>query len=612
VDLIERNNSTDIALLYKRLRSFGSVVKIVDLKYIREMGDPREAPIVQVVPNPNDTNPTAMLDYGSYPDGSGKLVPLEKGWCSDVIDYVNSVDDPALIVPCLVLWGGPGRGKTMLLELLSKQDNSGRHMHMFSCGSIEAEDWATAVQQLSDLVELSSAKKLVLCIDDFDALQPSERNKMAALLAKWTCRRILVTNNYYAPENRMLKDAKPKKREKGKPAPPAKPFLPVQALGVHKETLVKYLCSHFPALADNMVRAWELVEIAAGDARAALLSAQMDIGDVERDYASTRAIHLGLHECVQAPNPREECATRFGGRSDIESLSEVLRANAPRMVRADAPGVLDALVDAYECNSVAAMYDSATRESGYAGADGIATDKSIAFELGVSCPASWLSGVVDRNKLPRERQLVMEFPARWVHGDAVEWGQQYKRVAHRVESVSRFGFESMAIQRGAQESLGRLMRHYDTRNDAAIRCDDYCAIIFGPLHDNPPALLPLLAQKGETSALMKELVKRCAEYGLECDDFLFLCHHELRDEDADDIPADGTITAHFGRSQPNVARAKFAEAKWAKPKAAPKKRAVSGVDALKEPPQKKVIAPMAQKKISSMFAARGAAGEKKS
>ncbi len=586
--------------------------------------------------------PSAFLPSGSQCDGSGWVQRGERAWKSKLDEYVAAPDSFGAAPPCLVLWGRSGCGKTLALNELAAASGSeavcGRRVMRFSCADTEwsgysdkkeaklcdeatdAEVWR---ERLARLLDREARERLLVCVDDFDVLQPAEKRLLVDALCELRCPRILVCDDFYARDNSWLFGRDERK------------FRQLKANGVHAQALAAHLAAAFPnlgatlaqrvsahiyqyeavTLADAEILGAQLAarvetesrddfatreEFAAhlaatfpdltqkmamhiaigahGDVRAAVLSAYVGGGE-SRDFCERQALNYSLLECVRAIDPRAECEARFDARSDAETLGELLHANAPRVVDGDVRvrrPVMAALADALDSLSIAALYDDERRETGYAGRDGLDTDKAIHFDLAVATPAAWLGRVVETEAL--EHKLAFEFPASRIFFAANGEAPHYARVAHHIEAFGRMTtattgltFEQAAEYRACLDDEKLFSEKTHTRqqqSDAALRVDQYAAVLFGELHDSGAELHDLLRVRGKSDPRLLEVAQRCASAGLEQGDFVFLCRHEMRALPAADTQlADSTIEAHFKHSGAQVARRA--------PDAAPKERAIS-------------------------------------
>lgn len=582
--------------------------------------------------------PSTFLPPGSQCDGSGWVQRGDRAWKSKLDEYVSAPDSFGAAPSCLVLWGRSGCGKTLALNDLEAVSGSEavcrRRVMRFSCADTEwsghsdkkeakACDEATDAEvwreRLARLLDREARERLLLCVDDFDVLQPVEKRMLIDALCELRCPRILVCDDFYARENSWLFGRDERK------------FRQLKANGVHAHALAAHLAVAFPnlgatlaqrvsahiyqynavTLVDSEILGAQLAaqmateprdsfatsaEFAAhlatafpdltqkmamhiamesrGDVRAAVLSAY--VGGETRDFCERQALNYSLLECVRAIDPRAECEARFDARSDAETLGELLHANAPRIVDGDVRvrrPVMAALADALDSLSIAALYDDERRETGYAGRDGLDTDKAIHFDLAVATPAAWLGRVVETEAL--EHKLAFEFPSSRIFFAASGEAPHYARVAHHLEAFGRMAagltFEQAAEYRACLDDEKLFSAKTHTRqqqSNAALRVDQYAAVLFGELHDSGADLHDLLRVRGKSDPRLLEVAQRCAAAGLEQADFVFLCRHEMRALPAADTQlADSTIEAHFKHSGAKVARRP--------PDAAAKERAIS-------------------------------------
>ncbi len=588
----------------EHLRSVGGRVRVTDSEMLLRLIEYKvpSASMKAAQAAVRKTPELVLLPSGSRSDGTGCAVLPEKGWYGELSVYLDADYPPKAPPPCIVLWGGPGRGKSMVLEYL--RDLSGtkevkyRTVIYFSGGALEFEDWDNALESLREAVYRHDAERVVLLIDDYDALaqedRQHEKSDLLEFVMQCKCRRVLVTNNYFSLQNRVFRD----ENEAAKARKEKERFHPIEAKGVHQDSLAQELVDKFGLMATD---ACMVAQSTNGDYRAAVNAAKLGVL-ADHDAQTFGALHYSLLDSARAADPLAESVRRFGARDDTDRLSELVLANAPRMVHERVqsdPGDMELLSKIAATVSDTALYETAIFGQGGDIAADLASE--IAFETGVQLPL-WLmrNDVVHKQKYKRDPvKMVMEFPSSKVHRMAEPNRLGYLRVLQRIESVARIEFKKVAEQRAVQHKCKLAPATWvDQDANVGIICDQYCAILFGAYHGYPSALLQML-KTPQTEPDLKAIVARCAENGLESDDFVFLCKHELCDVGLGRIPADSTIERHFTRSATTVARVAETPQEWQKCKKRNLKVAAS-------PQAKKkafdvVQRPHAQRKIDAML-----------
>lgn len=534
------------------------------------------------------------LPVASRSDGTGRVVPFNAAWPSDLLTYISSPPQAssAAVPPCLVLWGGSGRGKTVVLQqlgyLLQQMRSPIVPVH-FSAALYETSSLAMAIEKLEAVLGRHAASQTVLCIDDFDAAIGADAQKLAKLLMRQRCRRVLVVNDYYARSFSGFR----KRYEKRGGGGGAKSggggggedvalrFEPLEAKPLHIGALRVALEQ---VLGRGNPRAAQIASSSGGDMRAvhnALIVLHTEHSEIQlassgsvagvwsddeggsgMDLRASGSLHYSLFDCMRSPEP--VAATRGYLRDavqdgDVWAAAETLFVNAPLIARhtwnrLECDGqlaTLDALADAADHVSEAAAID----------VDGALSfhDPDSLVDLGAARTAARLAelavtttrlaGAQPRSFVPN-MQLELSFPTRNVAKERVARAEQYEVIAEligggRVVRGSRYADNGAEDDFGGSgESGGEEREAKEPRNrgaggnsgtlrgtDEAELCDAACNVWFGALRDGgergESLLYTLLSQTRTTDPRLAAVALRAHQAGLDAAQFHFLCRHVL-------------------------------------------------------------------------------------
>lgn len=534
------------------------------------------------------------LPVASRSDGTGRVVPFNAAWPSDLLTYISSPPQAssAAVPPCLVLWGGSGRGKTVVLQQLNyllQQMHSPIVPVHFSAALYETSSLAMAIEKLEAVLGRHAASQTVLCIDDFDAAIGADAQKLAKLLMRQRCRRVLVVNDYYARSFSGFRKRYEKrggaKSGGGGADDVALRFEPLEAKPLHIGALRVALEQ---VLGRGNPRAAQIASSSGGDMRAvhnALIVLHTEHSEIQlassgsvagvwsddeggsgMDLRASGSLHYSLFDCMRSPEP--VAATRGYLRDavqdgDVWAAAETLFVNAPliarhtwnRLERDDQLATLDALADAADHVSEAAAID----------VDGALSfhDPDSLVDLGAARTAARLAelavtttrlaGAQPRSFVPN-MQLELSFPTRNIAKERVARAEQYEAIAELIGGGGRLVRGSRYADNGAEddfggsggggESGGEEREAKEPRNrgaggnsgtlrgtDEAELCDAACNVWFGALRDagerGESLLYTLLSQTRVTDPRLAAVALRAHQAGLDAAQFHFLCRHVL-------------------------------------------------------------------------------------
>lgn len=280
-----------------------------------------------------------LLPSGKQTNGAGGKLTGNDDWYVQLRAYVTGGKPNAKgVLPCLVLWGKPGVGKTLALRKLEREFSDSQTMtfRLVSCGDFEMSEAGHWALQLDELRQLAAKhRNLVLCIDDFDVMHANNARKadLIAFLRQTECLRVLVTEDFFCRANQALRKNNINYMEEEEEGGAVKPkraggnvefFTALQAKGVHHGALAERLAYFYPLL--GLSRCKQLAEMSDGDARAALLSAQMEM--VERNVGATEKTSEQLAKEARAADLVQQM--RRSSSWQQKSAREALDDNATR------------------------------------------------------------------------------------------------------------------------------------------------------------------------------------------------------------------------------------------------------------------------------------------
>jgi hypothetical protein len=552
------------------------------------------------------------LPVASRADGTGVPVLFGESWPRALMQHILTAPQtsaPPLrggtkgsggsaggssVPPCLVLWGGSGRGKSSFVQELGQRLRA-HHVIQFSVAGYEAADIESAIERLEGEISRYDPARVVLCIDDFDCALGSgsaDGTKLAALLARQQqCKRILIVGEYYSQSFATFRK-RYERGGRGTGGGVVLRFEPLAANPLHIATLANEIAAAVRSLTPE--RAASIAVTSGGDMRAvhnALALERIDVTDGPElhhssdgggrgwredeagsgvDMRGSGALHYALYDCVRNDQPIAACRERLFGAvqaNDVWAAAETLGANAPSMVRdsvnAKSVATIDALADAAEFLSETAAIDAMGALSYH--------DASLVLDLGVARSAARLSSIVPRGFVP-QLQLSLEFPSRVVKTQRGARIDGYERTASlilaRAASAGVRGDEDDGGEGGGGGGGGEGgggggggggegggAGFANTRGETSAEvCANYAAVLFGNLCDSP-VLRELLMQKNTTDDRIKAIVQRAYRDGLDAAAFLVLCRHALEMQ----LPRSATVSAedvnpHFNRGTAELRR----------------------------------------------------------
>jgi len=484
------------------------------------------------------------------PDDRLLRASANESWFSDLVEYAFGAQRTQKVV----MWGPPGIGKTLALERLARMRPQGNlRATLFSC--TDFDKWEDAAAHLSAAAH-RFGKQSVLLIDDLDVLHDGDcasmRAKLFELVAtQLQCRCVLVTNDWYARENWPLRSGKLKQN-----------FAHMRVHRVQRAALRAHLQAHYPLLstANHRESLEALLDEANGDVRAALIGAELEQrlcegggsgsgsleGSMARDLRSQQALHYSIWKCARDSTPRLALNVLHAD-DDTDDVGQVVFANAPRIVDDRSEQLsLDALADAADCHSLAALYDEQRRESGYAGKNAMQEDKQIHFALNCALPLGMLVATAGVRRTLNER-LQLEFPTRVTAKAQREKAPALARLGQHVRMSAALGAKRAAEQRGINDD-GVLVAKRVFRpvrpDDALLRFAVQSSVLASA---NASTLSAELKQRGKTSEQVSALLRRAAALGCDVEDVLFLCQLAYG-ANASSVPALSTLQQHWRRA----------------------------------------------------------------
>lgn len=445
-----------------------------------------------------------------------------------------------------VLHGASGVGKSLAISRIATQlerdaASKGRRDVLLALSAAQMQP-DTTQNTLVTMRTIGRRADNVVVIDDFDAGVP---NEILEAFAQLKCRRIVVCNDLYAKECRVLRN-------------PARYFA-LEVKRVHPPSLLAHLRKRFPTLdckldGDAQTLLEQIVQKSRGDVRAALTAARWCALDVEKgggaparpaDTERSRVgemPNLGVLRCSQAPLVADECARTFG-EGDVDFPAEVLYGNHLLYN----PHELDVAAAIAELQSFGDTYNRAQEDSLREGSDAYITDKRLHFELAFAQPCVLLSRVT---KAPKYRGAASELRMRLAALDRE--CRKNATTARRIEMRRRIGADASVWEPSpAIEAM-----QYDKRLASELvcfgtdaRCMDtptnYAALTFGAALAGGTLLRTLTAlvnrrrgggaarsetldAAGEANVVSLEAaIKQFAANGLAAEDFVYACERHL-------------------------------------------------------------------------------------
>lgn len=622
------NEATASALgaqIYRHLRALGCAVRISKVSRERERLEALEVAKRQ---KPAIVVPVRLLPPGNAINGAGRIAEGERNWIKQVQYYIEDAGTTGWFRPCLVVWGGSGVGKTMCLSQLGVEyPHFSSHYLSFAECDWDGDEFERAVAKITLLARCAPVNKVLLCLDDFDVLTRDQKHKVVELLQGIECRRILIINDLFDKTNIELRY--PPRPKKVMPNDTVY-FSHTRAHGVHHASLASYIGETYPhAFGQNKQRALELVQMADGDARAALLNAhleQLEVDDdckqqldanARREYRQSAAPHYALLAAAE----HDDLEQRFVDLDfeEIEALSDLCYGNSvrafPRRDEYDEPDLLEMAALA-EVHSFANTYMQACRNELFEGDDAHNTDKHIAFNVGVALPCNTVGRVAPRNARTGafEQSEMIDKPqfaktGTALHFEARERAGKYGRALTALDAVGRIGFKDASVHLSVIDGATAAQTNVN-RTECGPRYQEYVPVLLGPLHGDPLLLLEQLNTKGvQQPRELHEAVVRCAAAGLDGVDFAHMCLAELSDRRTlgakTKLPKAADIAKQMKRARiETTRRAELVEGPaWKATKQEQKRAAAAAVTSPRKRPKKADAAAVANnRKLTDMLA----------
>src|SRR6056297_20597 len=265
-----------------------------------------------------------------------------------------------------------------------------------------------------------------------------------------------------------------------------------------------------------------------------------------RDVRSQQALHYSLLRCARDNAPRVAVEALHGDDA-ADDVGQVIFANAPRIVGTHNELLaLDALAEAADCHSLAALYNEQRYESGFAGGDAQDVDKQLHFALNCALPLAVAAETAGVRSTLHER-LPLEFPESKIARAQREKAPALARLGQHVRLSAQLGARRAIDARGMGECAppSRRAPRVSVRPDDALLRAEVHQHVFG--NESGAELAQALRQRGSTSDALRGALRRAAALGCDADDFAFLCQMAYGAH-SKALPAATTLQQHWRRA----------------------------------------------------------------
>ena len=315
---------------------------------------------------------------------------------------------------CMVLWGTPGVGKTLALQRLQRECERRKvECHFVSCGDPDTNDSMKQMITYIGALVSNRSSRTVLLIDDFDCLSTAQRSALARLLSTARCRCVVVCDNLYDRSCSVLRkfsatEVRPvdwqamvdfgMKRLKQYQCLPFATRARVEELASDADGDVRRFCIDLSGLvARNVGRHMDRESRAKSHHPVPTAGARID-GVRRRAQHEQKPPHYALFDaakCQKFEDAAEIVRAQFDDR--LEFAAQLLALNAPVYVTAcdRDDDKLDCLAEMCETASMGDVVSVHRRETNYAGADALNSDKLVYQALAVDEPLAHLRANLD-------------------------------------------------------------------------------------------------------------------------------------------------------------------------------------------------------------------------